>query len=114
MGKISKSAKVSKNIEELLSEEEALTVLKLKEEVLHPNLSWRRHWRSIIQLIFGMGMIFGTVILTYPLSSQSLIYGNMFILFGLLTWQQKESKEIHHRIDKLIELQELAQTSKKL
>lgn len=99
-------------IEETLSTEDALNTLKIKEEVFHPNLSWHRHWRSIIQLTVGMLMISATLLFMNPLSSQLLIYGNMFILFGLLRWQQKESKAIHRRIDKLIELQELSQISK--
>ena len=35
------------NIEEIISKQDALKVLKLKEEVFHPNLSKYRHWRSI-------------------------------------------------------------------
>ena len=101
------------NIEEIISEQDALKVLKLKEEVFHPNLSKYRHWRSIMQIFSGIIMMFGTMIPSHPISSQFLIYGNMFIVFGLLTMQQKNTKELHTRIDKLIELQELSQISKK-
>ena len=91
-------------VAEFLLEDSALKRLKLREQVYYPNLSPFRHKGAWGKMIGGCSLCASAAFTEIP-TWELPVLGLIMILIGIFEWHKEETKAMHQRIDKLLELQ---------